>query len=481
MTATITNRIKPELLQNLRVRLRGTAVVPGDDGYDAARRAWNLNAVHRPALVVLAQDAGDIAAAVRFARTAGLGVGVLATGHGTGLPCDDGLLINTSRMRQVRVDPVARVARVAAGAIWDDVLAAAAVHGLVGLPGSSTTVGVVGSTLGGGFGWLGRRYGLAAHSIISADVVTADGDCITASPNDHPALFWGLQGGTGNFGIVSALEFALHPVSEIYGGNLYYPLPQARDVLGFFAEWSRRTPPELTAAATFRSFPPLPTVPQVLRGKSFIAIRGCYCGDVAAGQALIDKARKVLGPAAVDTFTAMPAAALAGISLDPVEPLGALNHLELISDLTPDTIDALLEVAGPQSRSPLVMVELRQLGSALAGPAGALSPMAHTPARFSLNAIGVTTTPEQATAVRAHLAVVAAALRPHSTGDTYVNFLDLDGATPQRIRSAYSAADWDRLTRLKAHYDPHNVFRFNRNIPGAGLAASSGNQPPQGK
>ena len=225
MTATI-DRIKPELLQHLRVRLRGTAVLPGDTGYDAARGAWNLNAIHRPAVVVLAQDADDISTAVRFARSAGLGVGVLATGHGTGLPCDDGLLINTSRMRQVRVDPVARIARVAAGAVWNDVVPAAAAHGLAGLPGSSTTVGVVGYTLGGGFGWLGRRYGLAAHTITRADVVLADGDHITASRGrSSRSLFWGLQGGTGNLGIVTALEFALHPVSEVYGGNLYYPLP----------------------------------------------------------------------------------------------------------------------------------------------------------------------------------------------------------------------------------------------------------------
>jgi uncharacterized protein YbjT (DUF2867 family)/FAD/FMN-containing dehydrogenase len=466
MTATIA-QIKPELLQHLRVRLRGTAVLPGDPGYDNARRAWNLNAIHRPAVVVLAQDADDISTTVRFARSAGLGVGVLATGHGTGLPCADGLLINTSRMRRVRVDPVARIARVAAGVVWNDVVPAAAAHGLVGLPGSSTTVGVVGYTLGGGFGWLGRRYGLAAHTITSADLVMADGERITASRDEHQELFWGLQGGTGNLGIVTALEFALHPVSEVYGGNLYYPLPRARDVLEFFAEWSRSTPSELTAAATFRSFPPLPAVPEPLRGRSFIAVRGCYSGELAAGRALVNQARAALGPAAVDTFAAMPAAALAGISLDPVDPLGAISHSELIRDLTPETIDALVEVAGPQSGSPLVMVELRQLGGALAGSAGALSPMAHTAAGFSLNAIGVTNTPQQAAAVRTQLARVATVLGPHCTGETYLNFLDLDGATPQRIRSAYSAADWSRLTRLKARYDPDNVFRFNRNIPGA--------------
>ena len=439
-------------------------MLPGDEAYDAARAAWNLNAEHRPALVVLAESAEDIGRAVEFARTEGLGVGVLATGHGTGTPCNGGVLINTSPMRGVHVDPAARVARVEAGAVWHDVLEAAGVHGLTGLPGSSTTVGVVGYTLGGGFGWLGRRYGLAAHSVLRAEVVTADGRLVTAGPDEHPDLFWGIKGGTGNLGIVTALEFALQPVRQVYGGNLYYPLDRAADVLEFFAQWSRSAPLELTPAVTFRMFPPLPTVPEPLRGTTLVAIRGCFCGDPVEGRALIDQARAALGPAHLDTFAEMPAAGLAAISMDPVDPLGAMNHLELLRDLTPATIDALVELAGPEARSPLVMLEVRQLGGALKGPAGALHPMAHTDAAFSLNAIGITPTPERETAVRTHLKKVEERIREHVTGDTYVNFLDLEGATPERIRAAYSADDWHRLVRLKANYDPNNVFRFNRNI-----------------
>ena len=364
MTATTTDQITAGHVAKLRARLRGAAVLPGEATYDAARSAWNLNAEHRPALVVLPENAEDIRCAVEFARTAGLGVGVLATGHGTGTPCDGGVLINTSRMRGVHVDPAARLARVEAGAVWHDVLEAAGVHGLTGLPGSSTTVGVVGYTLGGGFGWLGRRYGLAVHSVLRAEVVTADGRLITASPDEHPDLFWGLKGGTGNLGIVTALEFTLHPVRQVYGGNLYYPLDRADDVLRFFAQWSRSAPPELTSAITFRTFPPLPTVPEPLRGTSLVAIRGCFCGDPTEGRALIDQARVALGPAQLDTFTAMPAAAVAAISMDPVDPVGAMNHLELLRDLTPATIDALVELAGPEARSPLVMLEVRQLGGA---------------------------------------------------------------------------------------------------------------------
>ena len=442
--------------------------MPGESGYDATRQAWNLNSDHRPAVVVGAATAADVVAAVRFARTVGIGVGVLATGHGTGRPCRGGLLINTSRMTEVVVDPVAQTARVAAGTVWEDVVRAGAEHGLAGLAGSSTTVGVVGYTLGGGFGWLGRRFGLAAHSVLTADVVTADGELQRASPNEHPGLFWGLLGSAGALGIVTSLQVALYPVRKVYGGNLYYPLDRARDVLEFFGEWSRSAPAELTAAATFRSFPPLPSLPDALRGRSFVAVRGCFSGDTRDGATLIDEVRQALGPAAVDTFAAMPTTDMASISMDPVAPLGALNRVELLTDLSPGAVDALIELAGPGAASPLVMLELRLLGGALDGPAGALSPMAHTTARFSMNAIGVTPTPERAAAVQTHLDRIATRLRPYVTGETYLNFLDLEGATPDRVRAAFSAADWDRLTRLKTRYDPHSMFRFNRTIPPSG-------------
>ncbi len=453
----------------LQRRLRGSVWLPDDAGYAAATAAWNLNARHRPALVVEAQDAADVVAAVQGAVEAGLGVGVLATGHGTGRACDGGVLINTALLREAHIDPTARRARVAAGTVWDDVIAPAAAHGLAGLPGSSTRVGVVGYTLGGGFGWLGRRYGFAAHSVTRAEVVTGEGDLVTASPEEHPELFWGLQGGAGNLGVVTELEFALHPVRTVYAGNLYYPLSRAADVCGFVADWSRpgssAVPPELTAAVTFRFFPPLPTVPEPLRGQSLVALRGCFCGDPAAGAALIDQARAALGPALVDSFTTMPAAALASVSMDPVDPLPSLNHTELVRELTADAITALVELAGPDSGSPLVMLELRTLGAALAGPDDALSPIAHSDAAFSLNAIGITPDAERTAAVRTHLDKVRTRMAPFATGHTYVNFLDLDGATPERVRAAYSDRDWRRLVELKSRYDPRNLFRFNRNIP----------------
>lgn len=447
----------------MTTRLGARPLRPGDAGYDEGRAAWNRNVHQTPAAVVMAENAQDVRAAVRLARGEGRGVAVMATGHGTAAPCDDGVLVNTSRMRAVAVDAATRTARVAAGARWADVIPQAAAHGLAGRAGSSSHVGVVGFTMGGGFGWLGRRYGLASGSVRSAEVVTADGELVTADADENPDLFWGLPGSGGNLGIVTSLEFALHPVAQVYAGDLFYPVGRARDVLEFWAGWAAALPDEMTSAVAFRRFPPLPTIPAPLRGRMFVSLRGCWCGeDLDEGARLVATARAALGPPEIDTWAVMPAAGLDAVSMDPVGPLAAHAHSELLRDLSPASIDTLVELG---SDAPLIMVELRHLGGALARPGAALSPMAHTDAPFSLNAIGLTPTPEAVREIRAYLAHVAEAVRPHTTGATYLNFMDLDGATPQRVRAAYSAEDWARLVGLKGCYDPANVFRFNRNIP----------------
>jgi FAD/FMN-containing dehydrogenase len=226
-------------LEALKDGLKGDAYAPGDGGYDEARAAWNLNAHQHPALVVVAEGAADVLAAVRLARDEGLGVGVMATGHGVAAPCDGGVLINTSRMRGVHVDPETRTARVEAGAKWADLVPEAAAHGLAGLQGSTSQVGVVGYTMGGGFGWLGRKYGFAADSVKEADVVTAEGELVKANAHENADLFWALKGGGGNFGIVTSLEFALYPVTHVFGGNLFYPVERAEEVLELYSRWAR--------------------------------------------------------------------------------------------------------------------------------------------------------------------------------------------------------------------------------------------------
>jgi hypothetical protein len=458
-------------LEEFRASLRGSAYLPGEEGYDEARAAWNLNAHQSPAIVVAAKGASDVVAAVRLAREEGLGVGVIATGHGVAAPADGGVLINTSPMKGVRVDPETQTARVEAGAKWADVVPEAASHGLAGLQGSTSGVGVVGYTMGGGFGWLGRKYGFAADSVKEADVVTADGELVKVSAHENSDLFWSLKGGGGNFGIATSLEFALYPITHVFGGNLFYPVEKAGDVLELYARWSEDLPDEVTSAVAFLNVPPMPDIPELLRGRSVITVRFCYTGEdlEGRGEDLLAPWRELgeakIGEPIMDTFGVMPYEMMDMISMDPVEPLGAYAHSEMLRDLSAETRETLLKLAGAGSDSPLIMLEMRQLGGALSRPPADLNPMGRSDARFIMNGIGATFSPEMAQAVQSYLAYVAEAVAPHASGAQYVNFMDLDGATPERVKAAYSQEDWDRLVSIKDCRDPKNLFRFNRNIP----------------
>ena len=457
--------IDRSVLEELRTGLQGAAYMPGEDGYDGGRQAFNLNAHQHPALVVMAAGAADVIAAVRLAREHGLGVGILATGHAVAAPCDGGVLVNTSRMRGVRVDPEARTARVEAGTLWRDVIPEAQAHGLAGLLGSSSGVSVVGYTMGGGFGWLGRRYGFNADGVREADVVTADGQLRRVSAYEYPDLFWGLKGGGGNFGVVTSLEFDLYPITSVYGGNLFYPMERAPEVLDLFSRWVETLPDEVTAAVTFLNIPPIPHIPEPLRGGSFISVRSCYCGEPPeAGEELLRPWRD-FGEPVVDTFRVMSYREMDMISMDPVDPIGAYTHVEMLGDLTPEAVDTLVDVAGVDSGSPLIILELRRLGGALTRPPADLSPIGRRDSKYTMQGVGATPAPEVAQAVQAHLAYVAEVMSPYKTGATYINFLELDGASPERVRAAYSPEDWERLVELKDRYDPENLFRFNRNIP----------------
>jgi hypothetical protein len=461
-------------LDAFRAGLRGAAYAPGEEGYDEARKAWNLNAHQHPAVVVMAAGAADVIAAVRLARDEGLGVGVMATGHGVAASCDGGVLINTSRMKGVRVDPEAQTARVEPGALWADVITEARPFALAGLVGSSSEVGVVGYTMGGGFGWLGRKYGFNADSVREADLVTADGELLRVSAYEHPDLFWGLKGGGGNFGIVTSMEFALYPLTTVFGGNLFYPLERTSEVLDLYSRWVETLPDEMTTAIAFMNFPPMPELPEPLRGGSFVSVRGCYCGDpVEAGEELLRPWRE-FGEPEVDTFGVMPYRQMDMISMDPVDPIGAYTHVELLGDLSSEAIEKLVQLAGVESESPLVMLELRQLGGALARPPADLSPIGRRDSKFIMFGLGISPTPEPtpevAQRVQEHLAYVAEEMRPYQTGATYVNFLDFGDWTPERTRASYSPEDWERLVELKDRYDPHNLFRFNRNIPSTSAA-----------
>jgi hypothetical protein len=454
-------------LKNLQSRIQGTVLIPGDSRYDDARKAWNLSVEQHPAVIVLADSASDVAEAVCAARDAGLGIAVQATGHGVALPANDCLLIITSRMTGVRVDAASRTAWVEGGAKWGAVLEKAQAVGLAPLLGSSPEVSAVGYTLGGGTGWLVRKYGLAVDSVRAFEVVTADGRLLRASETEHSDLFWGLRGGGGSFGVITAMEIQLYPVSTVYGGNAIYPAELAREVLTRYRDWIASAPDELSSGIALMNFPPLPIVPEFLRGRSVIIVHGCYCGPVEQGKELFRTWNE--WTASIDnTFRVMPFSEVGTISNDPVDPLPSFNTGGWLRSLNDEAIDTLIRhgVAhgGP---TPLVMTEVRHIGGAMARVDRQANAFGFRDATLLLNLVGAVPTPEARSQMERLIGQFTRDLEPHLTEGVYINFLEGEEKW-RRTREAYPSETYRRLVALKAKYDPDNLFRFSFGIPPAG-------------
>jgi hypothetical protein len=471
-------------LHSFRARVNGRVYVPGDDGYDTARRTWNATAFEQhPAIVVMPSTAADVVASVAFAREHGLPIAAQGGGHGHPRAADAALLVNFASMSNVQVTPAtasgspgqgaAGTARVQAGAKWREVIAAAQPHGLAPLNGFAGTVGVVGYTLGGGIGWLARQYGAAAGSLRSADVVTADGRQLHADDQNHADLFWGLRGGGGNFALVTQLEIDLYAVKEIYGGFVADPVEHGKQALSAYAKWTKTVPDTLTSAVRLVHYPPAPAIPEPLRGASAIVIMACFNGPATDGEALVKPLRSIGAPL-LDTFRPMPYADIATIANDPPEapPLFTFGHGGGLRDLSPDVIDALLRIAGERSAG-IFVVEARHAGGALARqpedamPFGFRSP-------WAIFALAAAPTPQVLEGGKRSLAALLDALEPALTGEMLINSLDAENAGRELTRAAYSADNYRKLVALKDNYDPANVFRFNHNIaPSEGAARTS--------
>ena len=442
-------------------------VKPGDAQWDFARAAWNLAIDQRPAMVARPGNTDEVAAVVNLARENGLRVAVQAEGHGAGALAgigDDTLLLKTGRMTGAEIDADGRHARVGAAAKWQDVSALASPQGLAALSGSSAEVGVVGYTLGGGHGWLARKYGLASNSVIAAEVVTADGQLVRADLENEPDLFWALRGGGGNFGVVTALEFELHPVPELYAGMLAWPWERTSDVLHAWREWVSGLPTEMGTWARILQVPPLPDVPEPVRGRALVVVEAAYLGAKESGDELLRPLRD-LAPE-LDTFAAVPPAALGHLHMDPEDPVPFAMSSQMLDELPAAAIDAMVEAAGPDSGSPLLSLELRLLGGALtqAPPdAGALASLDHA---FLTLGVGMVMDPDMASAINGHLDLLSNALEPWDSGVTYANFID----APIDTRVCYPPETFNRLQEVKARYDRNDLFRANHQIPGAAAA-----------
>ena len=452
-------------LNQLQSRLGDRVVGPQSTAWNDARRAWNLAVDQRPAAVATPESADDVVAVVEIAREHGLRVAPQGTGHSAAprASLEGSVLLDTSRMNRVEIDPERRAARLQAGARWGDVAGAAAEHGLAGLSGSAPGICVTGYALGGGAGWMIRRYGLAANSIRAAEVVTADARIVRADAGSEPDLFWALRGGGGSFGVVTALELELFPIRELYAGVLFWPQERAAEVLGAWREWTADLPEEMSSLGRLLNVPPLEEIPEPLRGRSFVVVEAAWLGDEAGGSEQLAPLRE-LDPE-MDTFAMIPPTGLAALHMDPPEPVPGAGDGVLLSDLPADGIDALLEAAGPGTGSPLVSIEVRHLG----GAAGRADPengaRAAIDAAYILFAVGTALGPEMMQAVERRIDEVEAALRRWDAG-RFLTFTERP-VDPARM---FGDEAYRRLREIKAKFDPHNVIQANHEISPAELS-----------
>jgi FAD/FMN-containing dehydrogenase len=450
--------------------LAGPVLLPGDDGYVEEVAGFNRVVTHRPSLVVGATCAADVQAAVRFAGAHGLPTAVLATGHGPSMVIDDSVLITTRRMDDVTIDPIGQTARVDAGVCWGQAVDAAARSGLAPLTGSSPTVGVVGYTLGGGLCvTMGRARGWASDHVRSIDVVTADGVLRHTSPDSEPDLFWALRGGKSNFGVVTALEFALFPVRRIYAGGLVYAGEHAPAVLHAYQQFTTRVPDELTSSIALIRMPDVAAVPEILRGRLTVHVRISYLGSEADGRDLIAPMRAV-APALTDSVRDRPYTEFSGISPGPAEPRATVDNFAGLAELTPATVDAILEFAGPGTDPGIDVIDIRQLGGALARQSGPPSAVVNRDAAFVIFAVASVGNRGSNDRPVSGLDLMHR-LGPWLARRKIANFLTPADATVQGTRIAFDEPTYARLRSVKARYDPWNIFRFNHNIPPDGAEA----------
>ncbi len=434
---------------------------PEDHGWETARQAWNLAVDQQPEAVALPESVAEVVAAVELARSRGWRIAPQGTGHGAAAmgPLEGTLLLKTERMRGVRIDPKARLARVEAGASWQEVVDAAARHGLAALAGSSPDVGVVGYTLGGGLGWLGRKHGLAANSVLAADLVTGDGRSLRVDRDSDPDLFWALRGGGGSFAIVTALELRLVPLAGVYAGILWWSIERDADVLH---AWRKLTaaelPDTLTTVGRLLRLPPLPQVPEPIRGRSFVVVEAIHAGEPAEAESLLAPLH-ALEPE-MNTMRPMSLGELGHLHMDPEQPVPAVGDGMLLSELPAEAVDEVVRVAGAASDSPLLSVEIRHLGGELGRAHPDNGVLASLDAAYALYAVGLAPTPELAASAGEHTEALLEALAPWAAARAYLNLAETR-RSPDALWGESTAA---RLRRVKHAIDPDDVIRANHPV-----------------
>ena len=441
------------------LRLRGEVVRPGEPRWDDSRRAYNLAVDQRPALVAIPADEDDVAAVVRYAAATGFQVAAQRTGHNAAPlgPLDETILLRTDALQGVEIDPHARRARVRSGAKWADVVPQASELGLGALHGSTPDVSIAGYALGGGVGWYARKHGLAANSVTALELVTADGELRRVDRQHEPELFWALRGGGGNFGVVTALEFDLYPVPELYAGVLFFPWERAAEAFHAWHEWTASAPEEITSSMRLLQFPPLPEIPEPVRGQSFAVFDAAFLGTRDEGEDVL-RALRAAGPV-MDTFAMVPPVGIAELHMDPPAPMPFISTHRLLGELPAAAIDDLVSAAGPGSGSPLGMVELRHSGGALARTGADHGAIDTLPGEYLWFAGGLAADPAMIAANEAHMALLDAVVSPYQAG-FYLNFTEESGESSR----FFPEETYERLQAVKGEYDPDGLFQANHQI-----------------
>jgi FAD/FMN-containing dehydrogenase len=462
-TGTI-HAVAPETFETLRARLRGTLCLPGEPGYEQARMIWNAMIDRHPAVIVRASGAADVMHAVNFAREHGLRLSVRGGGHNIAgnAVVDGGLMIDLTPMKSVRVDPQARIAHVEPGVTLGEFDREAQEFGLATPLGINSTTGVAGLTLGGGFGWLSRKFGLTIDNLLSASVVTARGELVRASANENPELYWAIRGGGGNFGVVTSFEYRLHPVGpQVLAGLIVHPFANAEEVMRGYRDIAANAPDELTCWVVMRKAPPLPFLPAEWHGKEVVVLAICYTGDPETGRKAIAPLQ-ALGAPIAEAIGLNP---LAGwqTAFDPLLTPGVRNYwkshdfVELSDGAIVEMVDAVRTMPSPECE-----IFLAQLGGATNRVPASATAYPHRGVAFVMNVHTRWSDRSQDESCIAWARGVFDRIAPHATGGVYVNFMPEDEA--ERVRTGAYGPNFERLAKAKAKYDPENLFRQNQNI-----------------
>jgi FAD/FMN-containing dehydrogenase len=445
----------------LQSRIDGRVLTAGDDAWDSSRQTFNLTHDQQPAAVVRVASAQDVAEAVRYAARHGLRIAPQSTGHNAGPieGLEDALLVRTDDLQEVSIDVGARRARVGSGVRWAAVADPASEAGLAPLSGSSRDVGVAGYSLGGGMGWLGRKHGLQTNALTAVEIVTADGELRRVDHDNETDLFWAVRGGGGNYGVVTALEFELFPVPELYAGSLFFPYERASELMHAWHDFvSAGLPDEITTVTRVVQLPPMEEIPELLRGKSFTVLQAAYLGNEADGAELIRPLTE-LGPD-MNTFAMVEPNALGHLAMDPEDPMPYAGSSRMISNISSAGIDAFVGAAGPGSGSQLANVELRSLGGALGRRTPGHGARAKLDGDYLMFAVGGVFTPDAHGEVARQADGVSEALAPWDSGTRYLNFEE--GAVDAQV--FFDADTWRLLRALRTHWDPNGLFLANHEI-----------------